>query len=206
MRTLRIIGLVRLFRGSALAVLAVTSLVVWVHLSKNLPAHEHDPHKFSAEREVSVDVVLAGPDGAQQDARSNAVSHVAADAIVATSCELRCGSDAPVVVLGDGADSSVMCACDAGSCPRNGADQSHNNPCCASYLLHCTNKNKIGHLGGEFQQAVSHRPLAANPRPFPPLHHGPELVYVDAVAVYCESPQMRVADVVAVRCVPAAMR
>ena len=187
-------GLVRLFRGGVLAVLAVSSLVVWVHLTKNLPAHEREPGLFLEGQEATADVASDPHTAQTRYIKAPAV------AIVATSCELRCGSDAHVEIPAEGAISRQIikqCACDSGSCPHGA--HSHDDPCCANYLLHCTDKSS--HTASAFKPAALQRhPPAPNPRPFPPLHYGPELVYLDVVVVFCESPHMRAAKV-GIRCV-----
>eukprot|EP00035_Acanthoeca_spectabilis_P025280 m.457687 g.457687 ORF g.457687 m.457687 type:complete len:488 (+) comp21327_c0_seq1:348-1811(+) len=93
------------------------------------------------------------------------------------SCELRCNSDA-AVRLPDG----LQCECNSKACHTGQSD-----PCCLSYGRHCSHVKTNDNVSSISRRSVP------KPQRFPPLHHGPELVFLDAVFTYCWSRRLMAA-------------
>lgn len=170
-----------LFRGGILAALALASLSLWAYMSTSLPAHDDPLPAHRASKNVQ-HMVSAGDEKTSRAHETTDIVHetTTVDDIVATSCKLFCGTDAVVKVP---RESTKNCPCTAQSCNGVTGDT---DLCCASYLLHCVTNDPDAVLSLRSARGL---PEAADPRPFPPLHHGPELVYFDAVVVFCNSQQ-----------------
>ena len=179
-------GFLQLFRGGVLAALALGFLSLCAYMSTSLPSHD-DPHPAHRASKNGHAVVTAGFEQTSHTHETTViVTEVTAfDDVVATSCKLFCGTDAVVKVP---QESSSSCACSAQSCEGVSGDT---NLCCASYLLHCVVNDPDALVSAAAREASE----AADPRPFPPLHHGPELVYVDAIVIFCNSQQFHAANV-----------